>query len=192
MKKIFIMFCVICTIMFGLIPTSDAASKTARQRRWQNPKSIKTYVPPKHRDTAMMKRAFAEWSRKTNNRIVFKYVSTKTEADITVRFLDKIENCGESHNAIGCARSTYFPCTQSSCRFKHVYVDIADKTTSGRKLSNKVEIYTTMLHEIGHAIGLGHNAHNKYSIMSTDPYRSVLKQEIDKEDLAKLAEIYNW
>lgn len=192
MKKILIIFCIICTFIIGVIPVSYAASRVERNRRWLNPRSIKTYVPPKHRDTAMMKRAFAEWSRKTNNRIIFKYVSTKTEADITVRFLDKINNCGETHNAIGCARSTYFPCTQSSCRFKHVYVDIADKTPDGRKLSNKVEIYTTMLHEIGHAIGLEHNERNKYSIMSVNPYRSVLKQEIDREDLARLAEIYKW
>ena len=192
MKKLFLIFSwmIVFGISFMLTSYVDAASQ--RSFKWTNPKGIKTYIPPKHRHTPMMKRAFAEWSRKTNNKIVFRYVGTKTEADIVVRYFDKIEDCGETNNAIGCARYTGHSCTQSACKFRFVYIDIADETVNGRDLSDKVEVYTTMLHEIGHAIGLKHNETNKYSIMSVAPNRSVLKQEIDRDDLNQLAEIYGW
>ena len=192
MKKKFITFCICFMFIIGFASISEAASQRRQTRRWANPKVIKTYIPPKHRHTPMMKRAFAEWSRKTNNRIIFRYVSVNTGADITVRYYKEIGECGETGIAIGCTRSSLYNCTKSECKFKHVYIDIADETVDGRELSTKVEIYTTMLHEIGHAIGLDHNENNKYSIMSVNPNRSVLKQEIGKEDLAELARIYGW
>ena len=192
MKKIFSIFCSIFILFMGTVSFAATAKLSDKNVRWKNPKCIKTYIPQNHRHTPMMKRAFAEWSRKTNNRIVFKYVNTQTGADIVVRYVKNISDCGESNNAIGCAKSSYSSCTKTACQFRFVYIDIADQTNGGRDLTPKVEIYTTMLHEIGHAIGLGHNDENKYSIMSTVPYRSVLKQEIDRDDLNQLAEIYNW
>ena len=192
MKKVLTIFCLIFLFFIGTISVASTEKLSTKTVKWKNPKSIKTYIPPNHRHTPMMKRAFAEWSRKTNNRIIFKYVTTKTGADITVRYVEKISACGDSNNAVGCAASTYSHCTKTTCQFKHVYIDIADKTVSGIERTPKVEIYTTMLHEIGHSIGLGHNDTNKYSIMSTVPTRSVLKQEIDAQDLKVLAEIYGW
>lgn len=191
-KKVFAIFCLISILLLGTVSFAATAKLSNKSVRWKNPKYIKTYIPTNHRHTPMMKRAFAEWSRKTNNKIIFKYTATKTSADITVRYVKNIQNCGETNNAIGCAKSTYYYCTKDSCLFRHVYIDIADQTVNGRDLTPKVEIYTTMLHEIGHSIGLGHNDENKYSIMSTVPYRSVLKQEIDAQDLKTLAEIYEW
>lgn len=192
MKKILATFGLMIVFLIGFVFGPCANIAFAQSYRWTHPNDIKVYIPPKHRHTPMMRRAFAEWTRKTNGRIVFKYVSSKTSADIEVRYFDKIRYCGETHNAIGCTVARGGSCTKDVCRFVHAYIDIADETVNGRELTTKVEIYSTMLHEIGHAIGLGHNETNTLSIMSVSPYRSILKQEIIKDDLKALAKLYNW
>ena len=65
---------------------------------------------------------------------------------------------------------------------------IAEKTPDGRQLGNDA-VYTVMLHEIGHAIGLIEHSDNPLSIMyATEDDR----QEILKSDLKRLNGIYGW
>lgn len=185
MRKIVIIFCIIFSFLATfIVPATvvpEAFATESQNRRWQFPKKIKTYIPPNHKRTQMMKNAFAEWSRKTNNKIVFRYVTSKATADIVVEFVNIVPN---AEREIGLTRSRFI----SGNRLIHSTIYIAEKTSTGVQLGRDA-VYTVMLHEIGHAIGLGGHSDDPMSIMyPTEDDR----QEISKGDLKWLDEVYGW
>ena len=170
MKKIII-------IIFIILISTNAVLAV---EKWQNPKSIKTYIPQNHANSLMMRHAFEEWTRLTNDKIIFVFVKSKDSSQIDVEFVKQIEN--QSDKAIGLTRRKFYP-----NRLVHATVYIADKTQQGKSL-NRDEIYTTMLHEIGHAIGLDHT-NDKKSVMY--PGVNVI-QEIQKADLDTINALYKF
>lgn len=179
LKKILTLFLLIVVYIFSFIGIADAAS-----RKLANPRYIKTYIQPNHKYTVMMKHAFAEWTRLTNKKFVFHYVSSPNVAKIDVYFVKKIDTMNQRNldRAIGLTKGT-----GTNTRITHAVIYIADLTQDGRKL-NRDEIYTVMLHEIGHAIGLEHS-NDPESVMF--PGVNVI-QEISKKDLNTLKRLYGW
>ncbi len=182
MKKFVIMlFTAVVFVMFGNVANAVV------EGTWQFPKNIKTYIPSNNKNSVMMRHAFEEWERATNHNIDFDFVSSPGIAKIRVNFVSKIDNRQNKQNldrAIGLAQ------TFNSSRNKRLYranIWIADLTQDGRRLS-KDEVYTVMLHEIGHALGLNHTD-DATSVMY--PGVNVI-QEISKEDLKKLSDRYGW
>lgn len=176
-KRIVIIICLVL-VFFGTFCTVSA--KTVN-RRWQYPTKIKTYIPQNHKRTIMMKHAFAEWSRLTNNKIIFRYVDSPKYAQVVVEFVNIVPN---AEREIGLTKSTF----TSSGGMLRATIYIAEKTSSGYQLG-KDAVYTVMLHEIGHAIGIDEHSADPLSIMyPTEDDR----QEILKSDLRNLAEIYGW
>lgn len=179
MKKFLTLFVL---ILVFLISTGGAVFAVGG---WTNPKSIKTYIEPNSKKE-LMKQAFAKWSIVTNNKIVFKYVSNPSDAQIKVIFVKDASMSG-LENAIGV---THFQRDVYTGEMKYAQIDIADHVPgSAGRLMPKDRIFRVMIHEIGHAIGLNHSPDVKSIMYPTAISRN---QDITKGDLNTLAKIYGW
>lgn len=170
-------------IIFMLAFVTLCADAVQTQKRWANPKHLTTYIQPGLERSEMMKRAFAEWSRLTKNKVVFYYVDSPEKADITVKFVDKVN--ASNGDVSGLTKCQY---SQLDDTMKHAEILIPAYTSAGRKLGRD-DVYTSMLHEIGHAIGIVVHSTNPNNIMYP---RIDVKREITKYDLGELYRIYGW
>lgn len=179
MKKILIVFGLIISL-FGFCAKDAFATNT--QKRWANPKRLNTYIQPGLERSDMIKRAFAEWSRYAKNNIVFYYVDSPENADIDVVFVETLPNVDPG--VIGLTRCVY----SQKNEMRHATIYIPSKRSNGMSLSRN-DVYTSMLHEIGHAMGIVKHSTNPKNIMY--PYIDE-DREISKYDLAELYRIYGW
>ena len=176
LKKVVLIFSILC--IFSSMAFAEVKGK------WFHPKFIRVYIQPDHYKGRLMTLAFREWSKLTQNKLIFQKVTSPKFADIEVEFVEKIDTTqSNTDRAIGLTRTS----TQSGRKLVHAKIWIAQKTQDNRVLSED-EVYTTMLHEIGHSIGLNHSQ-DPESVMFSGVN---VVQEVSKEDLRLLKELYKW
>lgn len=118
--------------------------------------------------------AFKVW-QKADSRIKFVYVSSKEHADITIAFEDNLSEKYKD-NYLGL---TDYELTRTN-KIINSAIQISFLRENGEKLNNG-ELKATIIHELGHAVGLGHSD-NKADIMYPfiDP---AFNSEMDYNDL---------
>ncbi len=147
--------------------------------KWARPQYIKTYVPPKHKHTKMMKEAFDSWSKASNHKVKFYYVHNPKIAQIRVNFVETMPYDEWS-------TSSQESMVRRGKRLR-TYIYIASSEYEGKKLDKKY-IYKQMQHEVGHSLGLPHTK-NKLSIMYP---ATNISQNIQKADIDRLNMLYGF
>ena len=171
MKKFIIFLSVIFTALFFSNLSSFAVGNYGPN--WEKP-TIKVYIPEDSYQ-GMMQRAFQKWVDESNGKLRFEYLD-EPPADIEVDFADKTD--GTDGN-IGS-----YTMTVMGGHIKKATITIAPNPTQN---SNNL-IYTVMLHEIGHVLGL-RDTPRKLSIMSTPILET---QDISKTDIIRLFHLNGW
>lgn len=108
-----------------------------------------------------IKRCFSNW-KNASGFINFTYVQTPKNADIVVKFSDfDNSNCKEG----GCKYVVAYtnPIVKGS-RLKQMIITVYERDPYGRFLSTK-ELHNTVLHEIGHALGIMGHSDNPSDLM---------------------------
>lgn len=165
---------------FILIPNEVFA---ITQKRWKNPNNLKTYIQPGYGRSELIKKAFRAWSAATKDKVIFYYVDTPEKAQIEVSFGEKIKGTNNPGTA-GLTRSKYL-----KDEMIHAEILIPVKTSSGIELPQEI-VYISMLHEIGHALGILNHSTNPQNLMY--PTTNSIDKTITKYDLAELYRIYGW
>ena len=181
-KKVILGIIAIFMFVFAVANVTQAASTNTSARKNSVPhwdkKTVKVYVPQDPKADSMRK-AFSAWQTTSKDKLGFSY-APKDKADIVVTFIDKTEGLEAPLGG--------YSVTVNGSKITKAEIKIATKSKAAKKYSNAY-IYNTMLHEVGHAIGMSHNDRKPSSIMSATITE---KQTISKVDIINLYKIYNW
>ncbi len=173
-KALFGIIAIIITFL-GLSAFASTTS-TATFPHWQK-SPINVYIP-KDEKADTMRRAFSKWQGESGGNLKFNFVE-KGPADIDVVFTEQFsgKNGSISSNSV---RTSGMKITKAEIKIL--------KGPKVKKYSNNY-VYTTMLHEIGHALGMKDEPRKPTSIM----YMPISeKQDIQKFDVKKFYKVNGW
>ena len=112
---------------------------------------------------ALVKKALNEWQRATKGKVSFTIVNNLLESNINIEW-KRVERV-----ALGYCQFNHDP--NNRLYDVEVYIGLTDGLIH-RDYDDESEVYHTILHEIGHAIGLGHSPY-KTDIMYTPHQKGV-------------------
>ena len=142
----------------------DEYYKNTKLRKWQK-LPVSVYIP-ENENKSVVEKAFLEWELKTAKAVNFEDAKSPQAADIKVNFVD--------YSAINPENRF----VEADCKFNGDYVSsanlkVATKLANGAQVPEEA-LYNSLLHEIGHIIGLSANTQNQYDAMS-DPNTRAIK-----------------
>lgn len=110
--------------------------------------------------TSQIKRAFSEWEKASEGKIITEFTEKKSKANIIIEWHWKSNSSFESDRCLGiCQMWTNWTNKSMKKALIKVYIPI------DRPISDVNEFYSIILHEIGHALGIFKHSSNKEDIM---------------------------
>lgn len=170
-KKFLVIFLFIFCIVLGFNKVQAVGDYGPN---WDKP-VIKVYIEPNHAYSEMFLHAFQKWENSSYGQLKFEYVTQKP-ADIETSFVSQVDGSDE-------VAGSYSLLIKGGKIDKAEIFIVANPTLYSNQM-----IYTTMLHEVGHALGLG-NSNRKLGIMHS-PVEE--KQDIISNDIVRLFRLNGW
>lgn len=176
-------------IALGQVDYSDNYIKNATDEsgeiiKWNKDK-IKYYIP-NNDYVSTIESAFRHYEDIFPDYFKFKRVSEPTLADIEIKIADNINN--KVTDNIYTSGLTEFSYSGLNGNLSNVKVTLVLKQPNNSRQLTSKEVYRTVLHEIGHAIGIvGHSSNNKDIMFPMSNERG----EFSKRDIATINLIYS-
>lgn len=181
-KKVLFGLVAIFLFVFTFAGVSNAAATNTSVKKTNGPHWVKAPINvyiPQDAQSGQMRNAFSKWQNASGNRIKFQYTA-KAKADIIVIFTDKTD--GLESELGGYSTKT------NGTTITNGEIKIASKSKLAKKHTNTY-IYNTMIHEVGHVIGMQHNSTKLSSVM----YPTISEnQNLLKLDIRRLYTVYGW
>lgn len=172
-KKVLSILILAIGIIFTISNTAKAY--TIDSPHWEK-SPITVYIPTDEK-AVTMRHAFEKWKTLSQNKLNFQYTK-KGPADIDVVFTDRVDG---SDGPLG----------QYKIKIDNGKITKGEIRIATKKKGNysKNLVYTTMLHEIGHVLGMQETERKKSSIMNMPVAET---QDIMKRDIRELYYLYKW
>lgn len=172
LKKFLIAFVIILTLFLTISPSFAVGDNGFS---WDK-KELTVYIPKSNSYSDMMQRAFKRWQDNSFGQLSFSFVD-ESDADINVTFGSETDGTDVGDIA------DY----EITIRGGSIVKAKINMVPDSKKYSNDM-IFTVMLHEVGHALGLADSKRN-LGIMHT-PVNE--KQDLIPNDMIKLFRLNGW
>lgn len=152
--------------------------------RWKNPKNIKVYIGEDAKKD-LFKKAFEHWDKNLYSMVDFVFVENKESADIACSYVDKFAG-----SEGGYTNWTYIK-KDGRKYFDKAEISVAKHSSYDNTKFSDEQIYSIILHEIGHSLGINGHSKSKGDIMyfSTEGYLNETGM-ISKRDVNTVRKIY--
>lgn len=153
-------------------------SSLERKSKW-TAMPVRVWIQPgKYYNTAQ--NAFSEWYTATSGAVRFTITPSESQGRIKVYFVNKLETANGNEAGI-----CYSHFSGNAMTNAEIYVET--KSSAGEELPLQ-KIYPVVLHEIGHALGMGGHSDNRNDIMY--PNTNIIGVHTSKRDVNTVKTLY--